>query len=138
MVKNGVIRIVEAVIAVMIVIGVLIYTISDRKIEERKDLTEIIPPLLEEIAQNYSLRAKILTDEGNAIFEVENFLKKRINNPSLDYGVEICDLDDLCPLEPFPTEITGEVYTEDRVISTYYSQSNFAPKKIKIFIWRAE
>mgnify|MGYP001560097905 CR=1 FL=1 len=87
-----------------------------------------------------SLRKMILSDENLARGEINIFLEDRIKNPGLKFAISICDLEQVCALQPFPEEVkdsAGNIYAEERVISSVLDSENFAPKKIKLFLWRA-
>jgi hypothetical protein len=133
--RRGWIRIVEASLAVLIVLGVLIVINSGNKSTKTLDLTEKIPPLLDEIASNQTLREKIVNSDDSNVASVESELKavlaKRIDNPLLDYTVKICPItDSFCSLSPLPKE---EIYVGERIISSTLNQIN--PKRLKLFIW---
>lgn len=132
--KRGWMRIVEATIAVMIVIGfVLTYTAKIKKADE--DLTHIVTPVLEEIAESNSLRANILSDNPDFTM-LNDFVDARITNPKLDYMIKVCNLNDICGLDSMPNNVAGDVFAVERVISATPVQGDFKPKKIKIFLWR--
>jgi low affinity Fe/Cu permease len=133
--KRGWIRIVEASLAIMIVLGVLLVLNARTKTITTIDLSEKISPLLEEIASNETLREEIVGVEQSNIAgveaEIKNFLSKRINNPSLDYSIRVCMMDDVfCPLSPLPE---GEVYAGERIVSSTLREIN--PRRLKVFIW---
>lgn len=145
--KKGFIRIVEASIAIMIILGALLMISSDREERITRDLTEILYPILDEVAQNQTLRVEIiqvydtsissgLPPNNNVIFNLKKFLNGSIRNPSLKFDISICELNFVCPIEPYP-DTDEEIYAVERVISTSIDESAFAPRKLKIFLWRA-
>lgn len=137
--KKGFLRIVEAVIAMMLILGVLIFVSSSRMTNVESKLSKQIPPMLEEISKDNDLREGIVRTEKDKLNEKEeylksSFLKERITNPSIGYGVELCEpIDNLCPIEQFPIDAKGEVFAEEGVISSVLPQ--YSPKKVKIFLW---
>ncbi len=58
--KRGWLRIVEVSIAILMIFGVLIVIYSSGNTKTRKDLSSMIPQILEEIAKNNTLREKII------------------------------------------------------------------------------
>ena len=116
---------------------------------ERKetDFNAMIVPVLEEMAQNSSLRGEILsynTSEGSGIGnnkeiinDLEIFVGSKITNPALNYSVRICELKQVCARE-YPLNIEGNLYSGERVISTNITESDFDPKKVKIFLWKKD
>lgn len=133
--KRGWIRIVEASLAIIIVLGVLLILNTSNRSTSSIDLSEKIPALLDEIASNETLREEIVGISPEDIPQMEakinNLMSKRINNPSLGYVVRICMMDDVfCPLSPLPE---GEVYAGERIISSTLSEID--PRRLKLFIW---
>ena len=82
------------------------------------------------------MRGQILERSIN-INNLENDIKTKLNNPSLDVKVEICDFDSAnpitCNIESYPTNIAGSLYSKERVITSTAESGN---KILKIFIWR--
>ncbi|MBS3071477.1 hypothetical protein J4408_00645 [Candidatus Pacearchaeota archaeon] len=132
--KNGMIRIVEASIAVLIVISVLIVITYGNRTIKQENMSKIIPPLLDEIAKNSTLRESILEKNSSESEEdVKKFLAQRVKNPLLGFDAKVCSPDELCPLTNFPD--SDEIFTDERIIGTSISSADFTPKKVKIFIW---
>ena len=131
---RGIVRIIEAVIAIMIIFGVLLTIYGTRQaIISQRDLSEIIPSLLEEISKNVTLREKIVSN-SNAIPDINSFLANRIKEPYINYSVQICNPNDLCSLSSYPKNTQGDIFTSERIISATLTQYN--PKKVKIYLWR--
>jgi hypothetical protein len=133
MVNNrGWLRIVEASIAVIIILGVLITVNSSNKQTSSGDLSEKITSLLEEIASNYTLRDLIVKNGANSEGAIMGFLKAHVTNPSVNYTVKVCPIEDaICPLERYPSQ---EVFVQERVISSVLG--DISPKRVKIFMWK--
>ena len=134
--KRGLIRIVEASIAILVIFSVLfILFVRDGGVEQ-EDLTNLISPLLKEIAQDNSIRMIILDGGTTGEEAVEAFISDKIDS-LYDYEVKICEPTAICPIgAAFPTGIDTEIYSAERIISTNFDSSGFAPKKVKIFLWR--
>ena len=135
--KGGFIRVLEATIAVLIIIGALLLIATQKEIRTRNDLSEILQPLLNEISQNSTLREKIITEPAeDAESEIEAFLSTRITNAALDFDVEVCELEDPCFLDA-PVGDSVDIFVEERIITTTVTSNlDFEPKKVKIFLWR--
>ena len=91
-----------------------------------------------EVAKEGSLRTAVVTLGEGAYQQVYDFLDSRITNPRIGFDLTICDPPDaVCSLNPFPTDVTGDVFAGERVISTSLEgdPDGFTPKKIKIFLW---
>ncbi len=143
--KKGFIKIVEASIAILLIFAVIIILVGRNNIKKSENLSKAIPPILEEIALNNSLRKLVLdydvskgedySTNSEIITKLEYFVKNRIR-PGIKYKVRICKVDDLCLLEE--TEIPDkEVYADERIISTALGgDPNKEYRKAKVFLWR--
>ena len=138
--KKGFMRMVEAVIAIIIILAALVLIASQRGEREEANLAELLPPILEEIAASESLRTAILSyTTGGAIpTGLDTVIESRLNNPSLDFEVKICEFNSAnpvqCDIGTSPTDIRGSIYSKERVItSPVQDEQN---KILKIFIWR--
>jgi hypothetical protein len=135
--KRGLLRVVEATIAVLLIFGTLLI-LSARSATPTRDTFETkIPFVLDEIAHNQTLREEIIRGDSEEIEEskIEKLVSLRVANPSFNYSVEICDLEENCFLENYPL-IDGTVIAQERVISASILNKSFAPKKIKLFMWQ--
>ena len=136
--KKGLLKIVEASIAVLIVLGVILVVASERKVRFESDLSDVLSPILDEIAKNVSLRDKIFLDEAGAIQDMEAISSDKIKNQFLNYSVVICgNIDEFCGgLGEYPSDAKGSIYSSERIISTRLNATLYSPKKIKIYLWR--
>jgi hypothetical protein len=143
--KRGWLRIVEASVAILIVFGVLLALSNTKQPAPERSLETFLPPLLEEIAVNATLRGEIVqydTTSGPTTFpnsvtinDVAGFLSQRINRSSIKYNFSICDPSVVCSLTPYPATVNGGMYTYERIISSNLS-TGYNPKKLKLFMWR--
>lgn len=140
--KRGWLRIVEASIAILIILAAILIIYGNVKsdVTENTDISEMIRPILKEIAQNSSMRELIFTYDliadspANTMVneQLSSFLSNKIKNPALGARAEICALDSPCPLKD---QISKDVaiYTDDYLITS--NLTLFAPRRLKIFIW---
>ena len=137
--NRGIMRIIEATVAVLAVLVALILLSSFRVSHKTEDLNKILPPLLDEIAQNKTLREGIVNN-NKTVSEglVTSSLKARITNPALNYSVRVCNLSEVCYLEPYPSNTEKNIFTSERVISASIKNETFEPKKVKVFLWEKE
>lgn len=133
--KRGIIRIVEATIAMLIIIGVVIVVVANRNARQETDISSMLPPLLAEISRNASLREIIVSNPSNGEQEVLSFLSARIRNPAFSYSARICGPDEICGLENYP-KTAREIYSDERIISS--TLQSYGPKKVKIFLWEVK
>ena len=131
--KKGIARIIEASAAILIIFIIIITFGVTRDTRTEKDLSETITPLLEEIAQNNTIRDEIISDSPNVNNTIEEFLESRIKETNLEYDFNICDVGSLCGQRSYPEEIKGNIYAGSRIISSSLEQAT--PRKISIFLW---
>ena len=126
--KRGFIRILEAFIAIMIISGAMafIYVNQVQKPNEAEAIRELERIILDEIANNQTLRQDVL--DSNLI-KINNTISKFISN-DFNYDFKICDLNELCKLDTF---IEGEVFSDEVTVSS--TLKDYGPKVLRIFIW---
>ena len=135
--KKGIVRIIEAIIAILIISGVVLTLVVNRKVGGEQDLSETLPPLLEEIAKNVELRIMIVKSGESAESKLTTFLAERIKNPNLNYTIKVCEPEEVCALEIYPEDAKGDIFAAERIISTALV-TGFNPKKVKLFLWRKD
>lgn len=130
-------RIVEATIAVLLILVSLVFISSQRTIPENRDIGLVIPSLLDEAARNLSLREEVARMEDEEVIErsVELALKNRINSPIVNLSVELCNSTEVCFLEPYP-DTAGDIFSSERVISGSIKNKTTETKRLKVFMWR--
>ena len=138
--KRGIIKIIEASAAMIIIFIVILTITTSRKITSETDLSERITPLLEEIAKNNTIRDEIVSYDDSAgesrnvdaNVSIRAFLNAKVDK-NLQYDFKICDVDEVCGLDEYPKDITGNIYAGSRIISSSLDNSN--PKKLSLFLW---
>lgn len=131
--RRGILRILEASIAVLIIFTVIISFAMLRRQTTERDLSEMIAPLLEEAAKNNTLREEIISNSPNASENILKLVESRIKEPNLNYSVRICEISDVCGIE-YPRGIPGNLYAGSRVISSSLT-SGAGSKRVSIFLW---
>lgn len=134
--KRGWIRIVEASIAVMIIFSVIIFVTQKRQTQSEQNFSENLQSLLEEVAKNATLRENIIKNPNTNEVEImiKNFLATRMDSSYLAYDIRVCPTNDVCGLSKYP-DTKGDIYSEERVVSSTLSAASLSPKKVKIFMW---
>ncbi len=139
--KKAWIRIVEASIAIMIILAVILTVSQTKKRTAENDLSNVITPILDEIAKNVTFREAVIND-NNASYSAEEmlieFLRNKIKNPGIGYGLKICAYMEACGLEAYPADARGSIYAEERVISSTLTSQGCGPRKVVIFLWLKE
>lgn len=122
-------RIVEAFIAVLIVMGVVLVVLSKQSpgANISEGIYEKQRHILNIISKNDSLRAFVLT--GNNA-EINNAISNMVPI-TWNYATEICELDSICNSVSTPND--KEVYTTEIVITSTLTQ--YSPKKLRFFVW---
>lgn len=135
--KKGFLRIVEATIAVLIVLVALVFLASQRESPENRDIGIVVPSLLDEIARNLTFREYVANSEDEEVMEeyVELSLKEKLVNPTINVSVEVCNLTEVCFLDPYP-DTESDIFSSERVVSGSVKNETINPKKIKVFMWR--
>ena len=138
--KKGVWRVIESVIAVLIIAGALLLFISKEEISKQSRYFEILRPTLDEIAQDENIRDKIIKDDPSTSIgeeEIINILKPRFPSEELELNVSICEINDIPCLtneDYYPKGIRGEVYSEERLISS--TLIDYEPAILRGYIWK--
>ncbi len=130
--KKGYLRIIEAIIAVLIVIGAILIAINKNSSSQSEDFCQNVQSYIEEIGKNNELRNAVLTNNTG---QIEVFLSERINNPLIDYQVKICEPNEFCTLDKAGLD-NIEVCAGERLISTTQNSDSFEPKKLKVFLFK--
>ena len=131
--KRGWFRIVEAVLAVIIVFASVLIVISRNHVQDQSESgCDIAGQYLNEISKVESLRYAVITENRSAI---DDYMKTKIDNPSLNYNFSLCAPESSCLL-PGSISEKIEVCADERIISSARYAVNSQPKKIKLFIYR--
>lgn len=141
--KRGIFRIIEASIAVLIVLGVIVSVNIQTKQNLSSENLDSLKNILEEISKNSELRDIIVSynleiqdSEENAVIleKIRIFVEERLTKGYSGFEIKICDINSNCYIDA--KEIYFEIYSAERVISTNLENSNYSPRKIKIFTWK--
>jgi len=127
--KKGWMRILEATIAVLIVVVVMVTIYLNQASEEvvlEDPLQEIQSWILKEISVNEGLRGFVLEDNLTAI---EDYVGEKLPS-SYNHSILICDLVEACDLG---FEIVGDLYIQEVLI--FANQTKYNPRRVKLFVW---
>lgn len=141
--KRGWLRIVEASVAVMIILASILVVSKQVSLENVSKTSQL--NLLEEISSNISIRSEIVgydtsypihTNQKNEkiILDISRAIESRIDNPALDFQFIICNLEDKCLAENIPE---GEVVSEERIIGSNVTDFS-GLKRVKLFYWMGQ
>jgi hypothetical protein len=130
--KKGWLRIVEAVVAILIVAVALLFIRTTNIVEKTNSdsIYEIERNILDIVSKNDSLRSDVL--DGNS--QNVNKLVEQILSDNWAYSIRICELDSACGNSQTITD--REVYSSEMIIVA--DETQYSPKKLKIFVWENE
>lgn len=128
--RSGWLRIIEASIAAVLVLGVLFFYIRPGEINPQDDLSERVRFVLNDISLNSSVRYEILTDNTVAL---NNTVASYFPERALSYEIRICEINAVCGKSTY-TETN--VYAGERIIGASVDYGIYEPKKIRLFVWR--
>ena len=132
--KRGWIRIVEAVIALLLIVGVVLTLINSgylgkEDISER--VYEVQLQVLREIEKDPGLRQVILEADDSS---VPSSVQERIDTRMPEYlgcDSKICELNEICSSNNLPPE--EDVYAQSVAITA--TATDYNPKQLKVFCW---
>jgi len=130
--KRGVVRIIESILAVLIVLGVVLLLFSKQPPRSNfsSSVYDVENQILSEIADNNELRTAVLAHQN---LPVDCFIQSRLKTFSLDFNTTIGD--DPTMFYDCSSPSNQEVYTDDTIISTNITERNFNPKKLIMCAW---
>jgi elongation factor P--beta-lysine ligase len=131
--KRGWLRIVEAVIAILIVAVALLFIRTENATQSTTadNVLEKERATLEMISKNEEFRGDILN--GVVSTEMNNVINDIFPSDIWNYKLKICDLTISCPNDEVITN--REVYSSE--IMVVANDEVYSPKKLKIFVWEA-
>ncbi len=137
--KHGWIRLVEALVAILLILGVALVAL-DKEYIKKTDITPKVflteTAILREIQMNESFRDYILgtaeaVEFGNFPPELSGFITKRIPD-YLNCTSKICGIQESCNMDLEEKDI----YVQSVMIAA--NTETYNPRQIKLFCWTAE
>jgi len=130
--KGGWLRILEAFIAIMLIISALIilYSRAIEKPKKAEDIYKLQRIILDEIADSPELREAVLNNNTEKII---SFVGNR-TLMSFNFTIRVCELNDICRLQYYIGKEGKDIYSTERLISS--TLEKYEPKKLKIFMWK--
>ena len=128
--KKAWIRIVEAILAIMIIMAGVLYINSKQPNKDISgDVYEKQRQILEIIANNESMRTKVIGGETNSVKE---YIMKNIPS-TWNFTVNICEVDQICNQN---TPNDRDIYISETIISSsLIDYPDKTSKKIMFFVW---
>jgi hypothetical protein len=133
--KKGFIHTLEAIIAILLLLGVLIISIGFNKTEIGEvplEIKLIQKTVLNEIQNNEILRVSLFNDP---YADIDNYLEEIINN-KINYTFDVCgDIEIICPLSSdLPSE--KNIYSDSIIIRiNKEDEENEEYRIFKLYLW---
>lgn len=134
--KKGFLRILEALIAIILLLGLIFYLTPKKMKDEGKvprNVEEMQQFILKEVSYNTSFRDCVLNSEGGSCrvsfgcrADVNRFIKNNIPN-TFDYQCEICKTSVSCMSETLPLD--KSIYADSSLIGAENS------KVFRVYMW---
>jgi|AP95_1055475.scaffolds.fasta_scaffold232546_2 hypothetical protein len=138
--KKGFIRILEAIFAILIIMGAVLILISNNV--QTSDISERAYEkqrfILDIVSNNDAMRNEVINYNAGStppgpLTQTREFIKKTIPS-SWKFSVCVVSVDQVCT--PIGTPIDKELYVSETIISTSLSSAYSGAKKLRLFIWR--
>ncbi|OYT40922.1 hypothetical protein B6U80_02240 [Candidatus Pacearchaeota archaeon ex4484_26] len=139
--KKGWIRILEAGIAIMLLLGFVYFVTLPtyvKKTSFEKEVYKSVSSILDEIERNQTFREIILI--ANSALEkdqsLENFVAYRLAEKQLNGKIKICSIDEICTLtQAEKKEAAGkDIFVRERIIAGL-PEKDLINKKVAIHAW---
>ena len=137
--KKGFIRILEAIFAIMLIMGAVLIIISNNL--QTSDISEEAYEkqryILEIISNNEAMRNEIIdyvkdSTSSKPLPKTDEFIKKTMPS-SWKYSVCVTSVDKICSPD-VPND--KELYVSETIISSSLTEEYSVAKKLRLFVWR--
>ena len=137
--KKGFIRILEAVFAIMLIMGAVLIIVSNNL--QTSDISEEVYEkqryILDIISNNETMRNEIIIPDGDLtsleqLTETNDFIKKTMPS-SWKYSGCVISVERICSPD-VPDD--KELYVSETIISSSLTEEYSVAKKLRLFIWR--
>ncbi len=127
--KRGWLRIFEAVVAIMLILGavLLIYSNQRNESSESRYIMDWQEEILNRVAENETLRNAVAGGENETIV---SFIEGNLL-PNLNFSISICNLDVSCPMRGYVEE---DIFVQERIVSG--TIDIYHPKQVRFFVWK--
>jgi hypothetical protein len=130
--KRAWLRILEAFLGVMIIMGVILFIYSKQEIKQELpyQINQIQKKVLDAIEFNEAFRLNVLSNPP----DLEKLsVAAQDNIPSIfNFELKVCSLNDEVNCKKTPPYIQN-IYVKDRIITSNFAI--FSAKKVRLFIW---
>jgi len=130
--KKAYIRIIEAVLGIMLIMGAILVIFSNQvqKADISDEVYEKQRSILNVVSNNESMRTEIINGDTSMTNE---FISKNLPN-TWNFTTNICEVDQVCN-QGTPND--RDIYVSESIISSNLTNyPNGMSKKLRFFIWR--
>lgn len=130
--KRGWLHVIEAFLAVLILVGILFFQIKDISPSPTENILTIERALIKEVARNTTLKEEILnyplptTLDSGSSSKVAAYVSSRLPS-GVDFKIMVCAIDSPCIINQ-----KGSIAQDAFISSTV---NVYSPRKFKIFMW---
>ena len=125
--KNAWLKIMEAFLAIVIIIGALVIIISNQRTPaSSENIYETQRQILELISNDEDARTQIL--DSRSLIKAEKIVEQIVPQWTGNYALIICDLNVVCNID-----YHENVYAEEILITA--NDNTYNPVRLKFFVW---
>mgnify|MGYP001581696979 CR=1 FL=1 len=129
--SRGFARLVELIIALVVIMAILLITYQRNKPEQNGvDVSEVARDILKEVASDNSLRNEIILAQTDTTQIPQTILFVNNSLPDyLNFEIRACEVSSVCGQSTY----VGNVYSAERVFGA--TTTGFNTVKLRLFIW---
>jgi len=131
--KKAWLRIFEAFIAVLLILGVLLVIVSkqDAKVNSSEEIINLQRNIIQTITGDEDLRDEIIAGKSEKVYDKVGLMIPL----GIGFNVSICEPNYICPLSADASIISDkEIYSSETLVLS--NLTSFNDKKLKLFFWR--
>lgn len=136
--KKAFLKIVEAFISVLMVMGVLLLVLSKQpnfQPTQEEELHRIQRSILDQAIQSPGIRESIIEGSPQGIIEIQKIVGKLLPE-GYNYEIKTCilgTLDEICRMDYY---VSGEVFVEETILGASLKRNR--PTILKLFFWKGD
>jgi len=135
--KKAWLRLLESTLASILVLGVVFFlSNSEVSKNDERDFSSIVYPLLDKIAENASIREKVIKEEitNNNLLILNKEVKSSLDKEGLSFQFKVCSPQSLANCNLDKTYLQSKsIYSFERIINAVPSEVD--PKLIRLYVW---
>ena len=127
--KKAWLRIVEAVLAILIILSTLLIVTSKQTTNSNlsEEISDIQTDILNIVSKNSTLRQYVINENTEELKTIINLLLP----DSFNFAIKICPVSDICQSTETPKD--KPVYSKEVLVTSTLEE--YSPKKLRFFVW---